>query len=440
MSPSPIKLTDPGEWLKTQQSKAPTDPGEWLKSNPSPSASPTLQDHLKNEGFLDSAWAALKGTVGGIKDMFTGEYSHQTGEMIRKYHELEKNGTPEERRQFAKEGLLQSIPFASTAYKMLNGNIGGGAGDLLGMAALPIAAEALPAAAGAAKTAARVVTDPEVIRKGVKILPKGGAVLDFADALKNAANPPVPEVPPPAAAPPAQPAPPSGFIPNPTSSTLDPGSTVPMPKPGTPMSRTIDAVRKENAAAMARLQAERAAREAAAKIPPEVIQELTRDSAPAAEVGANPPEVAPDAPKAMAAAAGTSSLAEQLKAMMQESGTLPKEEPVPFKPPEFSAETRIASARAARVIQFRDAIQKAEIPYEDAKAMGEEDWGAVAKHLGIEPPSKATVSQTLFELRKLEPEAPKPARTPAKPNPKPKPLKGKALNIAQQLKDSLERP
>ncbi len=130
------------------------------------------------------------------------------------------------------------------------------------------------------------------------------------------------------------------------------------------------------------------------------------------QLATSAPQSAPVQAQAAAAGAGTSSLAEQLQAMMKESGTLPKEEPVPFKPPEFSAETRIASARNARVQQFQKAITDAEIPYSDAKLMDAEDWGSVAKKLGIDPPSKATISQTLFELKKLEPAVePKPIRT-----------------------------
>lgn len=146
---------------------------------------PTLMDHLKDEGFLDSAWGALKGTIGTIKDMFTGEYNHRANEMIRRYHELEKSGTPEERRQFAKEGLLQSIPFASTAYKLSQGNVTGAAGDLAGMAALPIAVEGIPRVAGAARTAARVVTNPEVVKAGVTVLPKGPAMVKLYDAAQK---------------------------------------------------------------------------------------------------------------------------------------------------------------------------------------------------------------------------------------------------------------
>lgn len=153
VQPAPASMAAP-----QPQAEAPiTVVKSWAPPPPTPPQS--IGEQLKSQGFLDSAWSAIKGQLSTIKDVFTGEYTHQTAEQIRQFHELEKNGTPEQKREFAKRVIFSNIPFASTVYKATQGNIAGAAGDVVGMAALPVAAKVIPATAGAIKTGLGAAAD-----------------------------------------------------------------------------------------------------------------------------------------------------------------------------------------------------------------------------------------------------------------------------------------
>jgi hypothetical protein len=92
----------------------------------------TTRDQLKDEGFLDSAWNALKSFPALVHSMATGDYQKAAQADRDRAHQLETSGTPEERRAFAKDYLLRNMPFASTVYKAAQGNVGGATGDIVG--------------------------------------------------------------------------------------------------------------------------------------------------------------------------------------------------------------------------------------------------------------------------------------------------------------------
>src|SRR5215831_9387570 len=145
------------------------------KSVPLPPTTPTgITDALKNESFLDSAWNAVKSIVTAPKSILTGEYQQLTHQQLQQQAQLAKSGTPEQKRAWARDVLLQNIPFASTVYKALYGNLPGAAGDIAGFAALgaiPTVVEKGPAAVkGAATGAAQAATEMVPLRRmGVSI-------------------------------------------------------------------------------------------------------------------------------------------------------------------------------------------------------------------------------------------------------------------------------
>lgn len=151
--PPGAKLIDPGKFVGSGDIKLPE--GAKLVQD-SGSEDHAVRDALKSEGFLDSAWHALTSPFTFMKSALTGDYHQQTADQIKKFQELEKSGSPEQKREFAKEALLQNIPFASTVYKALNGNLPGAAGDVTGMVALGAAANAVPKAINAIKENAPV--------------------------------------------------------------------------------------------------------------------------------------------------------------------------------------------------------------------------------------------------------------------------------------------
>jgi hypothetical protein len=124
---------------------------------PTPPAS--ITDALKHEDFLHSAWNALISPFTATKSILTGEYGQATHQQLQQAAQLQKSGTPEEKRAFARDVLLQNIPFASTIYKAFQGNLPGAAGDVAGFAAIPVAAKVLPAAGGAIKTGVGAAVD-----------------------------------------------------------------------------------------------------------------------------------------------------------------------------------------------------------------------------------------------------------------------------------------
>lgn len=141
-----------------------------------------LREQLKHEGFWESAWNSLTSIPSAVHAAFSGEASKQSDARLKEYEELQKSGTLEQKREWAKDHILRVLPFASTAYKMGQGNVKGGLGDLAGMAPLLLLNKG--ARGGAAKVAKAVA--PEL--PGAKMLSR----------IKGRLSPPEP---PPAEAP-----------------------------------------------------------------------------------------------------------------------------------------------------------------------------------------------------------------------------------------------
>ncbi len=158
-----------------------------------------VRDHLQNEGFLDSVWNVVKSPVAIVQSLINGDYAKEGSDQYKRAQELQANGTPEQRREFAKEIILKNIPGASTIYKATHGNVAGAAGDVAGMAALGGIAKGAEKTADAAGAIKQVVTNPEVARAALEVIPKGpaiGRLIDKVKAVREAAQgaaPPPPE-------------------------------------------------------------------------------------------------------------------------------------------------------------------------------------------------------------------------------------------------------
>src|SRR5215831_732727 len=149
------------------------------KSVPLPPTTPTgITDALKNESFLDSAWNAVKSIVTAPKSILTGEYQQLTHQQLQQQAQLAKSGTPEQKRAWARDVFLQNIPFASTVYKALYGNLPGAAGDITGFAALGTIPELPGVAKEAAQDIARTVTAPVRAVQNIADIAKSGAMRD----------------------------------------------------------------------------------------------------------------------------------------------------------------------------------------------------------------------------------------------------------------------
>lgn len=92
----------------------------------------TTREQLMSEGFLDSAWKALKAIPSTLIGMANGDAARAHQADSKAVEQLDKNGTPDQKREWAKDYLLRNIPLASTIYKAANGNVGGAAGDVVG--------------------------------------------------------------------------------------------------------------------------------------------------------------------------------------------------------------------------------------------------------------------------------------------------------------------
>ena len=95
-----------------------------------------VRQHLKDEGFLESAWKVIKSPVALLQSLASGDYAKEGTADYARMQELQKSGTPEQKRAFAKEIILKNIPGASTVYKATHGNLPGAAGDVLGAGVL----------------------------------------------------------------------------------------------------------------------------------------------------------------------------------------------------------------------------------------------------------------------------------------------------------------
>lgn len=185
--------------------------------------------------------------------------------------------------------------------------------------------------------------------------------------------------------------------------------------------------------------------------------------------------------------ASPTSLAEQLKAMALESGTVTPEQTLPggaaptptagnpqpalakqMRPlspaqrkavadanyrggGENVAETYEAGGRATKTEKLRDALvnrKEGPITADQAKAVEGDAifWEQAAKAAGVPNPGKATISQVIFELRKLEQKAKKPATPPTKKGAPSSaagsevpPVKPTMEELSQSLKDEMEK-
>src|ERR1700733_5562163 len=71
-------------------------------SQPSASAPQNTRQQLMSEGFLDSAWKGLKSIPTTLYSMATGETAKAHQAEAQQVQDLEKNGTTEQRREWAK--------------------------------------------------------------------------------------------------------------------------------------------------------------------------------------------------------------------------------------------------------------------------------------------------------------------------------------------------
>jgi hypothetical protein len=145
MSPKPPDTLPPDFFSKPitvsphPEIKAPdTLPSDFFSGGGGQQQPATTRDQLKSEGFLDSAWNALKSFPALVHSMATGDYQKAAQADRDTASQLQASGTPEQKREFAKDYLLRNIPFASSVYKAAQGNLGGAAGDIVG--SLPYAA------------------------------------------------------------------------------------------------------------------------------------------------------------------------------------------------------------------------------------------------------------------------------------------------------------
>src|SRR5215831_15280162 len=150
----------------------------WTPVAPPPPKPLTITDALKNESFLDSAWNAVKSIVAAPKSILTGEYQQLAHQQLQQQAQLAKSGTPEQKRAWARDVFLQNIPFASTVYKALYGNLPGAAGDITGFAALGTIPELPGVAKEAAQDIARMVTAPVRAVQNIADIAKSGAMRD----------------------------------------------------------------------------------------------------------------------------------------------------------------------------------------------------------------------------------------------------------------------
>ena len=154
MSAGAIPTFDPDKFMATRTAPAKVspdaassfDPDAFMAKKNAPNPDREVRDHLKDEGFLDSVWNVVKSPVSIAGSLFNGDFGRETLAQRQRMEELQKSGTPEQKRQFAKEIILKNVPGASTAYKVEQGNIPGALGDVTGMAALGLAPKIVEAA------------------------------------------------------------------------------------------------------------------------------------------------------------------------------------------------------------------------------------------------------------------------------------------------------
>lgn len=224
--PDPQALPPPpaGYTISSDPANLPPPPAGYTIAT-QPNQPPTTREQLKDQGFWDSAWQSIKAPFAIIGNALSGGYAKDKQAEFDEYKKLSEDGTPEQKRDFAKDYLLRNIPGLSTAYKAWQGNLGGAAGDVAGIAALGAVAKTAPKVADAAASTFKIATNPEVVRAGVAVLPKGQAMLKLADAIKAARKP---------LTPPPSPPPPQGW----TGNLPEPPALPPEPVPIPPNANT----------------------------------------------------------------------------------------------------------------------------------------------------------------------------------------------------------
>ncbi len=217
---------------------------------------------LKSEGFLESAWNAIKSPIGAAKEMLTPRSRAEKEAQVQKalnwadrFVAAHQNGTDAEKKAVNDEALV-SLPFGSTVYKAKEGNYAGAAGDVAGLAALGGVAKAAgnPVVQGAVKGAAKsaVEIQPMTLRGVTVPVPTVGASAAGGGAV---------------------------------TSMMGLGHA-----PGVVIGAAVPIIRGAMRGGKAAL-AERALAADAAKIPPDVMEQLTRESSlPEATV----PQAAPE--------------------------------------------------------------------------------------------------------------------------------------------------
>ena len=469
-TPPPVSAWEaPSQGAATTGGFTPPPVSAWEGGPPTPAGSSPLREQLKGEGFWDSAWQSLKSPFSFVQSLLGGDVKTENIAENKQFQQLQKNGTPEQRREFAKDYLLKHIPFASTGYKAVQGNLAGAAGDIAGM--LPYAAMgkapeiartvgdsafgagAKGFATGAAKAAASPKTlmgagGAELLGNSLNI-PHAGAIVEGARAIyggvkgaraaldarvarasalaakataEAAKAAPIPkallgtgDIIPPA---PAD----TSFVRSvpaeyPPPRQLGPGPTITPPPPDASFVRSVPA----EYPAVERPPVGSAAPQAAPP-PPEAPATPTRLSLPQAEAAmARKTPATPESPRSQFDSAGER------------------------KSPQLRAEEIKAMNRIAKTGRFVDAMQGGGLRVADVMRMDEGHWQTLADGLGEKIPSPETRAEILKALRKSQPPASSPARpaaAPAEPvfNPQPgSSLTPRSMGLAQQLLDEMRR-
>ncbi len=372
-----------------------------------------VRDALKSEGFLDSAWAAIKSPITFVHSLYSGDYGSETQSQIKRAQELEKSGTPEQRREFAKEVLLKNIPFASTIYKAVNGNLEGAVGDVAGLAVLggatKAAGKAIPAVAEIPGKVRAIAQDPLVRTQAGKLpgVSSVKKVVDFGKAAKQAVDiyqgkpihPEIPVRPQPVGdayanpTPPADPYAPKNLI-NREAPTITPQTVQEVPI-SAPQPAQVQSVAPTGSLPLPNVQGGGGPRRIAMPVSPE-------PNPPTSQI---PPSI--EGPKS-AVRLTPREIAEQLQAEMIKNGTIPENGVIPGATPEFQAATYEALARASKVDALAKALHENGISYADARNMGLKEWELLSRATGERMPSQTSVEHILGTLKKLEkPAAPK---------------------------------
>lgn len=134
--------------------------------------------------------------------------------------------------------------------------------------------------------------------------------------------------------------------------------------------------------------------------PPEAVPpQAPPPAAPAAaapEPPSTPPPVAPAAPQT------PQSIAQALRAEMEQSGTVTPPEPQPAPPPPEPQPSFAETARAKKVDALFDVMTRNKIPLSMVEQFGPKEWDMLARYAGVNPPSETSIGQLKQRLADYE--------------------------------------